>query len=169
MPNSEEQTAKNKTSGDIWLGGVLVVFSLGVLVMSRSIRELGFGDNFDPGSKAFPIGLALLLGTGGLIEIWKAWGDRKALASRASGAGNSGNKSKTVLTLLAGLGVYVFLLPWLGFALTTLLLATGMMIWLGNSWQRSALASIVLITVVYLLFVVGFKVPLPGGVFNLPF
>lgn len=164
MPNNEPASSPTKDSGDAWLGGALVVLALVVVALSRSIKALGLGDNFDPGSKAFPLGLAAILGIGGLIEIWQS--RRPPRAARPS---NGQNQSKTALILLAGLGVYIFLLPWGGFALSTLVMGTAMMVWLGNSWARSAGAAVLLVAVVYALFVLGFKVPLPGGVLNLPF
>ena len=141
-----------------------MVLALAVVVLSRSIKALGLGDNFDPGSKAFPLGLAAILGIGGLIEIGQSRGH-----SPANRAPTDPKQSQTALVLLVGLGVYIFLLPWGGFALSTLVMGTAMMVWLGNSWLRSVVAAVLLIGVVYALFVLGFKVPLPGGVLNLPF
>ena len=164
MPDNDEQSpsADTKPSGDVWLGGGMIVLALAVFAFSRSIKSLGLGENFDPGSKAFPLGLALILAIGGAIEIWHS---RGAAPSSQPGDG----WIKTTLILLGGLGAYVFVLPWLGFALSTLALGTSMMVWLGNTWLRSVIATTVLIAVVYGLFVVAFKVPLPGGVLNLPF
>jgi hypothetical protein len=164
MPNNDPSPSPAKDSGDVWLGGALVVLALIVVALSRSIKALGLGDNFDPGSKTFPLGLAAILGFGGLIEIWQS-----RRHPRAAPPTSDRSQSKTTLVLLAGLGVYIFLLPWTGFALSTLVMGTAMMGWLGNSWLRSVIASISLVGVVYALFVLGFKVPLPGGVLNLPF
>ena len=162
MPHNDKQADAPESPGDVWLGGVLVGLALAVVVLSRSIKSLGIGENFDPGSKAFPLGLAIILGIGGIIEIWRSRHHARAVKPTAG-------KAKTALTLLIGLGAYVFLLPWLGFALSTLTLGTAMMVWLGNTWLRSLTAAVILIAVVYGLFVVAFKVPLPGGVLNLPF
>ena len=164
MPNNDSPLTPAEKSGDVWLGGVLVGLSLLVFALSRSIKSLGLGDNFDPGSKAFPLGLAAILGVGGLIEIWHS---RRASVVVAPPKGE--NRAKTAVILLGGLSVYIFLLPWLGFALSTLVMAAAMMKWLGNTWPRALTAAVVLIGTVYALFVVGFKVPLPGGVLNLPF
>ncbi len=164
MPNNDSPVTPSEKSGDVWLGAVLVGLALVVFALSRSIKSLGLGDNFDPGSKAFPLGLAAILGVGGLVEIWHSH-----RASATTNPPKRDNRAKTAAILLAGLSVYVFMLPWLGFALSTLLMATAMMKWLGNTWPRALVAVVVLIGIVYALFVVGFKVPLPGGVLNLPF
>lgn len=162
MPNNLEDSEGSRPAGDLWLGAALIGLAATVAGLSSSIHALGLGENYDPGAKAFPLGLALLLGLGGLTELVLGWRSRGT-------AHQSPGQLKKAAILLVGLGAYVFLLPWLGFALSTLLMASGMMIWLGQSWQRAALASASLVGLVYLLFVVAFKVPLPGGVLNLPF
>lgn len=162
MPNRDEQTEAAPASGDVWLGAVLIGLAATTIGLAQSIRALGLGDNFDPGAKAFPIGLAIILGIGGIIEGWQGW-------RHPQPTGGKPGATKTTAILVAGLAVYVGLLPWLGFALTTLILATPMMRWLGSPWKWAVIASLVLIGIVYALFVLGFKVPLPGGVLNLPF
>ena len=162
MPSKDVPAQDTQPAGDVWLGIALVGLAVVVVSLAQSIRALGLGDNFDPGSKAFPVGLAVVLGIGGLIEVWQGWQSGPA-AKAAPG------QTKTAAILLLGLGAYVWLLPWLGFAVSTLVGATAMMVWLGNPWSRSLIASVVLIGVIYALFVIGFKVPLPGGVLNLPF
>jgi putative tricarboxylic transport membrane protein len=153
-----------KQSGDTWLGIALLGTSILVLFFSRSIISIGLGDNFDPGPTAFPLGLSALLAIGGVTEIWQSRGNRTPAAKT-----NADSKLRTVLQLLACFLIYVVILPWLGFSVSTLIMATGMMMLLGNSWKHSLIVSIFLITLIYLLFVVLFKVPLPGGVFGLPF
>lgn len=160
--------------GDLWLGIALLGAAVIVLVFTQSIHSIGLGDNFDPGPRAFPIGLSAMLAIGGLIELWKS----RAKPETASGSPPMGSPSteassdsnhKTVLLLLGCFLVYVLLLPWLGFSISTLLMATLMMLLLGNTWKQSLLVSIILITIIYVLFVLLFKVPLPSGVLGLPF
>jgi putative tricarboxylic transport membrane protein len=148
--------------GDVWLGTVLIGTSILVLMFSTTIKSIGLGDNFDPGPKAFPISLSFILMIGGLIELVAS---RNKLSPKVSAE----SKTRTVLLLLSAFLVYVLLLPWLGFSTTTLIMATVMMILLGNSWKQSLGIAIILITIIYLMFVLLFKVPLPGGVFGMPF
>lgn len=162
MPSKDEPAPESPAAGDVWLGAAFVGLAVVVISLAQSIRALGLGDNFDPGAKAFPVGLALILGLGGLFELWRGW--RSGRPTRTAPG-----QAKSAALLLLGFGGYVFLLPWLGFGLSTLIGATAMMVWLGNPWARSILASAVLIGVIYALFVLAFKVPLPGGVLNLPF
>ncbi|MCB1122777.1 MAG: tripartite tricarboxylate transporter TctB family protein [Verrucomicrobiae bacterium] len=154
---------KGSGRGDLWLGIAFLGTGILVLALSGTIHSIGLGNNFDPGPKAFPIGLSVLLLIGGFIELLKS---RKTVTDKIS---PKTPVNPTVLSLLGGLVAYVVLLPLLGFALSTLVITLPLMIVLGNSWIRSAIVSAVLIIVVYLLFVVLFKVPLPGGVFGLPF
>ena len=148
--------------GDIWLGTALIATSVLVLLLSRSIQSIGLGDNFDPGPKAFPIGLSILLILGGIIELI-----RVRIKSSPTEAIES--KKRTVLLLLSAFLVYVLLLPWLGFSISTLTMGTLMMVLLGNSLKQSLLVSIILISIIYCLFILLFKVPLPSGVFGMPF
>ena len=150
--------------GDSWLGAAFLGTAVLTLFLSRSIHSIGLGNNFDPGPKAFPIGISLLLLIGAFLEFYKS---RKRTS--VPGEKTNGAKTKTVLLLLCAFLIYVILLPWVGFALSTLVMATAMMILLGNSWKQSLAVSIILITLIYLLFVLLFKVPLPTGVFGLPF
>lgn len=150
-------------SGNFWLGIAFLGTGTLVLALSGSIEAIGLGYNSDPGPRAFPVGLSILLLIGGGLELWKS---RKPVKSKAA---DKRSIDPSIIILLAGLLAYVVLLPWLGFALSTLVVTLPLMILLGNGWIRSAIVSAVLILVVYLLFVVLFKVPLPGGVFGLPF
>ena len=168
MPRSDPSPDKPAREGDLWLGIGLIATSLVALLLARSIQTIGLGDNFDPGSKAFPIGLSSLLAVGGLVELWRCRRSLKPGARRLNAAA-SDSKTKSVLILLGLFLIYVLLLPWLGFAISTLVMATVMMKLLGNAWKSSLLVSIVLITLIYFLFVMLFKVPLPGGIMNLPF
>ena len=152
-------------TGDAWLAAFLLGTSILVIVFSSSIQSIGLGDNLDPGPKAFPIGLSLLLALGGIIELWNFRGQRIAGTTRSKAY----RAPRVVLSLLCFFLFYVLILPWLGFSISTLIMATLMMVLLGNSWKQSLILSLVLITLIYLLFVVMFKVPLPGGIMNLPF
>jgi putative tricarboxylic transport membrane protein len=153
-----------RRKGDPWLGAAFLAAGALVIFLSGSIHAIGLGDNFDPGAKAFPIGLSILLILGGLVELLP--GGKSTSSATAS---KSDPKTKTVLFLLGAFLAYVIILPWLGFSITTLIMATAMMILLGNSWKPSLLLSVTLIAIIYLLFVLLFKVPLPSGVFGMPF
>lgn len=165
MPDKPADSSPSEPSGDLWLGGALVALAVTVITLAQSIRSLGLGENHDPGSKAFPIGLAIILGISGIIEGVRGWQSRK----RSVAAGDTPAAGHRGLILIVGLGIYVFLIPWAGFALSTLAMGTAMLRWLGSGWGKAVLISIGLVALVYALFVLAFKVPLPGGVIGLPF
>lgn len=171
MPNSDINQSGDQKKGDITLGLVLIATAIGATFLLRSVKAIGLGDNFDPGPKVFPLGLCSILAFGGIIEIWQGLRSFK-IKTRIESTSletNRNPRSKTVLLLLTYFLIYVVLLPWLGFAVATLIMGTSMMSILGNSWKISVLVSAALIVLIYFLFVVFFKVPLPGGVFNLTF
>lgn len=158
MPNRESQS----TQGDIWLGIFFLGTALLIVIFSGSIQAIGFGNNFDPGPKAFPIGLSVLLAIGGGFEFFKR-------NNRLNENQASGKRGSTVLLLLTTFLIYVLILPWLGFLTSTLIMATLMMTLLGNRWYFSLLVSLILCGLIIILFVLTFKVPLPGGVWGMPF
>ena len=158
MPSNGRQ----QNPGKIWLGIFFLGTAAVAVFLSSSIHSIGLGDNFDPGPKAFPIGLSALLVLGGLVEFFKKKAEKSTNEAQAG-------MGKYVLMLLAAFALYVLLLPWLGFALSTAIMATTMMMLLGNSWKAAVTLTVSLIIIIYFLFVVLFKVPLPGGVLGMPF
>ena len=175
MPDSDIEVETKLKQGDLWLGIAWLVTALLAIYFSRSIEALGFGENFDPGPRTFPIGLSALLILGALVELWRSRGTHPAdtqlstpSSSPTEEAATSGNH-KTTLIILGCFTLYVILMPLIGFSLSTLAMASLMMKLLGNSFRASVLVSIILISLIYVLFVILFKVPLPGGIFNLPF
>jgi hypothetical protein len=120
------------------------------------------GRNHDPGPRAFPVALAILL----LIAV----GTEALRGSRsmAAPAAATSEKEATVrlssgnaVFLIAALLVYVFFLPKLGFALTTVLFGSVVMWKLGTRLWVSVVTSLLLVLVIHLLLVTLFKVQLP--------
>jgi hypothetical protein len=64
--------------------------------------------------------------------------------------------------------IYLAAIGWVGFSLSTILLCTGVMIWLGNRWWVALIVSVAMVVVVKLLFVILFRVQLPVGELGLP-
>jgi putative tricarboxylic transport membrane protein len=73
------------------------------------------------------------------------------------------------MILLAVLVFYVLGMGWIGFSLSTLLMAVVLMVWLGNRWWVAVAVAVVMVAVVRLLFVMLFRVQLPAGEWGLPF
>ena len=156
------------------LGYVLIVFALIVFYFSKDIRELGFGNNSDPGPKLFPIGLSVLIALGGAIEIYRNW-KVKGQPAEAIGLADENSaldvKSKQLRAgaLMGLFFVYILAMPYLGFTLGTLVFATAMMMLLRFSWKMALSVSVALTLVVNLLFGMLFHVPLPRGILGLLF
>ena len=177
MKDGEVQMARRGS-----LGYVLILFAGLVLFLTRRIESFGLGSNADPGARLFPIALSIVLAIAGGLVIWiDLRGRAKCREVEEIGieveneieiegdAGGSIEKRLQVGGLLAAFLIYIVALPWLGFGLSTLTLATLMMRILSASWKLSITVSIVLLLIVYLLFGLLFHVPLPTGILGLPF
>ena len=168
---SESSLGKNRSGS---LGYVLIVFALIVFYFSRDIRELGFGNNSDPGPMLFPVGLSILIAFGGAIEIYRN-GKVKTESAEAIGLVDESsaldvkNKRLRAGALMGLFFVYILAMPFVGFTLGTLVFATAMMMLLQIPWKMALSVSVALTLVVNLLFGMLFHVPLPSGIFGLPF
>ena len=65
------------------------------------------------------------------------------------------------LFLLAALVLYALVMPWVGFAASTLVFTFAVMWRLGTHWLLAVAGSVVLVITIHLLFVILFKVQLP--------
>jgi len=124
----------------------------------------------DPGPWFFPRVLVACLVTGMcLIAGANEW--RVRARARRPGSLNEEVRVDTarlsergvldVVLLVAGLALYLSVIPWLGFFAGTLLFAVAMMVRLGTRWPTAIGLSVCLLGVVYLLFVQQFRVVLP--------
>ena len=162
-----------------YLGLGLIVAGALAFGFGLRIEAVGLGQNSDPGPKAFPLFLASVLILGGVYElVLSAWAKRALVSSelKTDGPVAPGEHRGSafagwgkLLFVFLGLVIYVGLIPWLGFALSTLLFANVMMRRLNVSWVAAVTTTIGLLLVVNLLFVRLFKVQLPTGQLGLPF
>lgn len=162
-----------------YLGVGLNVVGALALGFGLRIESVGLGQNSDPGPKAFPFVLAGILILGGIYELVVSVMAKGALVSSeptsdepaAPGEDRSFSFAGwgKLLFVFLGLVIYVGLIPWLGFTLSTLLFAIGMMRRLDVGWVAAVTTTIGLLLVVNLLFVRLFKVQMPTGQLGLPF
>lgn len=156
------------------LGPVLFLVGLLTLILARDIPQSTLGNNEDPGPRAFPNALAILLILGGLYEQARTLRLRRP-APAPSAARNKSSvwknlsrvENRNALILVGALALYLVAIPWVGFPLATLLFSAGMMLQLGAHWRLAAPFSLGLVAVIYLLFTVLFRVQLPVGVLGL--
>jgi len=159
-------------------GALFGVFLLAVgfvtLLSVGGIHEMSLGGNADPGPRALPQVLAGCLILGGAAEIIaKLIRRRRATAGKASpdvpAEPGEGPNLWDVGILLGALILYIAALSWIGFTLSTLAFAIGMMWRLKVRWVLNLIVSFGLVAAVHVLFVMVFRVQLPAGMLGLPF
>jgi hypothetical protein len=169
--------------GTLLLGASLIATGVAFLTLASDIRQLGLGNNRDPGPKAFPMLLAGLLSLGGLLEVvlgltgMSHFGQRREppLVTSPSDLNRPRVEIGRAVILLIVLTAYIAAIDWIGFSLSTFLTASGLMIWMQTaSARRSTVArftwivvslvlSFLLVATIQLLFVQVFRVQLPTG------
>jgi hypothetical protein len=63
--------------------------------------------------------------------------------------------------VLIAVGLYIPALSWIGFSVSTLILVTALLRFLGSRWWLAATVAVSLLVLIQLLFGYGFNVPLP--------
>ncbi len=139
--------------GDLVAGALLMALGVGVCIRAVSLTV---GSAHDPQPGFFPfIGAILLIALAGLL-----------IAQALRGAGEPSEASRESLAppavLLVGLALYVALLEWAGYPVTTALMALLALRVLGAKWVPGIVVSVLLSAGSYLLFV-RLGVPLPLG------
>lgn len=155
------------------LAAALLLVSALFLVFAKDIPRQGLAGNTDPGPRALPVAMALLVGVGGIVELARALRNRpRRFAASSSGddapIGAAEDMSyRNFVVLTAAMLLYLVALSWFGFQLSTLLFTAGVLIWLGARWWVAVLASLAMVLVVRVLFVELFHVQLPAGAWGL--
>ncbi|MCL4205054.1 MAG: tripartite tricarboxylate transporter TctB family protein [Pirellulaceae bacterium] len=174
MPSSRIANRERRSArGDCLLGVALVVLAVVAFWFASDIGRTGTGGGHDPGPRFFPLLLSCLLFACGAVQA--AWGlFRPVIVPLADGEAESGStlsesRPHRWFILLAVLTVYVVAIPWVGFSLSTLAMAAGIMVWLGNRWWVSVIVAVLMVIAVRLLFGILFRVQLPTGELGLPF
>lgn len=151
----------------------MVVLAAVAFWFALGIGRTGTGGGHDPGPRFFPLLLSTLLFVSGAVQA--VWGlfrpadDPPADAEAESDSALTESRPHRWLILLVVLAFYVVAINWAGFSLSTLAMAAGVMVWLGNRWWVSVTVAVVMVIVVRLLFGVLFRVQLPAGELGLPF
>lgn len=157
------------SAGVIAVAGVAIWFA-------GDIGRTGPGGGHDPGPRFFPLLLSWILlafGIGhavqaALVAFFPGFGSQGIQTAQQEGV-PSAQIGWRWLILLILLVLYIFAIGWVGFSVSTWLMATGMMIGLGNRWWVAAGVALVMVVVVRVLFVILFRVQLPAGELGLPF
>jgi hypothetical protein len=168
-----------RTGGAGWsLGLVFLLFGAAAAGLARLIPYTELGNNRDPGPRAFPTYLGLLLILGGVWELAAWWRNRRAALPipktpppglPSSDSANTSDRDRDAVVLVGAVTLYIPAIVWLGFSLGTLLFTTVVLRRFGARWTVVLGTGIGLVLLVQLLFVQLFRVQLPIGSLGLPF
>lgn len=160
-----DKSLRQALSGAVWL-----VIGLVAVVLSLAIKKPGFANNQDPGPQFFPILLGALLATGGIVLVgnglYSNWKRKKESSTPVTQP--SSNRSQALLWFIGGFAAYIFLIPWLGFTVSSTLYGF-LLLWLqGSRWYVSLAMILILMIGIKLLFGLLFHVQLPEGEMGFP-
>lgn len=158
MDVEEERSAASRGTLE-WLTAIALLL-LGALVIYDSVRVGIRWVEDGPQAGYFPFYVGMLLCLSSFWNLAKNFLD-KANAQKSF----VGLKAlKLILAMLAPTVVYVTLIGWMGFYVSSIVFIGFFMIWLGKySWTRSVTVSGAVIVCIFLMFEIWFRVPLPKG------
>jgi putative tricarboxylic transport membrane protein len=139
------------------MGGIGLFFAAGYLGMSF---QLPFGQLDQPGAGVFPVIVGVMLMLASLTTIWEGWRLDRAeqVEIPVSVARNR------LLSLIGLLFAYCLALPWLGQIVSSALFCLLLVRMLSHlHWPRIVAYSLGMSIILYVVFVVLLKVPLPRG------
>lgn len=142
---------------DRLLGALALVSTMALFVATSDFP--GAASN-RPGPAFLPRVLAVLFGICGLVLIFRGTSQKEEATSVASGAWIK------VLGVIIGLVFYAAVVDYVGYLITTCILAAGIFILLGNSILVSVIATLILVLGTYTLFSTVLGVVLPVGWFG---
>jgi hypothetical protein len=159
MTDSPEQKFSN--GGLVWLlfGAV---FLLGAIPIARP-RTVS---DSDPGPRAIPLCLSIILFTTGIAQTGNQLRERakqRRLTDSRPADSQPDDYSRLAAGFFISLWIYLAAIWLAGFILATLLYATLSMRALGTRWMTAGVVSLLLTGAIYLLFQVVFAVVLPLG------
>ena len=164
----------SNNSSSLSLGLVLLGVATFALYFSRDISYTGLSPQGGLGPRAFPVGLSICLLSSGVYYIGRWLITKLTSTSAARGdlrepSGSTPVGWANVVIVIAALAIYIPAISWLGFSLSSWVIASALMTRLGTRWWWSVLNSAALILAIKVLFLYLFKVQLPAGVLGLPF
>ncbi len=171
------ETSQAESRPSVAFGAALILVAALFIVFAQDIPRTGLAGNTDPGPRAMPLAMAVIVAAGGLIELIRAALIRRQHGEAVSTGGPESTSTKTIAStqtatknfavLTGTMFAYVLALSWLGFQISTLAFSSVVLIWLGARWWSALLAGLAIVIVVRVLFVGLFHVQLPAGIYNL--
>ena len=158
MEGQEGRAAARQKSAEMVVAALFFLF--GAIIVWDSVR-LGWtwgADGPKPGYFPFYVG-AIICASSAINFV-------RAALSSAAGEQTfvEVGQLKMVLTVLVPTAIYVGLVTWIGIYVSSALFIAGFMRWLGKyRWWKVAAVSVGTAVVLFLVFELWFKVPLPKG------
>lgn len=157
---SEKHDRAAATTRTLDLVVAVLVFLLGALVIYDSWRIGARWADDGPQSGYFPFYVGLLICLSSLATFVQSLSDLKAAKRPFVTRG----QLRLVMSMLVPTAIYVVAIGFLGIYLASALFIALFMIWLGKyGWIKTALVSVGVNVVFFMLFEVWFRVPLPKG------
>ncbi len=158
MSDQDDRPAASSRTLD--LAVATLIFLLGALVIYDSWRIGARWAEDGPQSGYFPFYIGLLICGSSIATFIRGLSDAKAAARPFVTLG----QLRMVLSMLVPTVIYAGLIRYLGLYVASTLFIGLFMIWLGKyGWLKTALVSVGVSVVSYMLFEVWFRVPLPKG------
>jgi hypothetical protein len=158
MSDNNDRAAASVRTLDLVVAGL--IFLLGVLAVYDSWR-IGAGWAEDgPQSGYFPFYVGLLICGSSIVTFIRSLRDARAAGQSFVSVG----QLRMVISMLVPTAIYVVAIGYLGIYLASTLFIGLFMIWLGKyGWAKTAMVSVGVSAVFFLLFEIWFLVPLPKG------
>ncbi len=143
------------------IGLIMLVFA--GFVIEESMRMPQEGGNFEPGIRFLPFWLGVLMAILSVLLMVSAW--RKSAEGVAKRLLPNRQALISIMLLVAGLAVYIFLLETLGFLIDTLLFNTFLMaVVMRAQWKMALSVAVSSSVALYVLFRILLAVPLPKNI-----
>ena len=135
----------------------LVAALAALAIYSNYAIGAGWSDD-GPQAGYFPMWIGVIVLACSLITLVQAWrqGERSSFVTAT--------QLRQVFVVLVPLTLYVALIGTLGIYVSSALFLIGFMIFVGKfAWWKAALFSVAVITLIFWVFEIQFRVPLPKG------
>jgi len=156
----ENHSDSSSPIGTALFGVMLVTLAIAIFYFSKEIRAFALGES-DPGPKALPLICGGLFFIGGLCQLVQAIFFEGLFKAKLFSIDRVSSQFFMTLGLLIG---YVISLNSLGYLLSTSLFMVCLLKLFRSRWMEAVIATGVLVSFVYLLFEIVFKVSLPAGI-----
>ena len=156
MDQQEDLPAASSKSVEIAVAAIILIF--GIVVIVDSVRlGISWGDD-GPKAGYFPFYVGLLLCLSSAITLFRA------IRAGAGESFVSRGQLKLVMSVLFPTTVYVGFIAVLGIYVASIIYIAFFMWWLGKyPWLKIVPVALGVNAAFFLMFEVGFKVPLPKG------